>query len=123
MKAMNKDSCRPLFRLLNIPLLHSQYIFSILIFVVNNLDLFHLNSDIRNIYTIHLPTYKLTKVQKGVSYSGIRLFNNLPQDIENLLNDVNKFKHALKTFLLVGSFYYLDEHFEWRIRDDLGTYK
>jgi hypothetical protein len=71
---------------------------------------------------LHPPTYKLTKVQKGMSYSGIRIFNNLLQDIKNLLNDVNKFKLALKKFLLVGSFYSLDEYFEWRTRDDPGTY-
>jgi N-acetylglucosamine kinase-like BadF-type ATPase len=62
-------------------------------------------------------------VQKGVYYSGIRIFNNLPQDIKNLLNDVNKFKQALKKFLLAGSFYSLREYFEWKTRGDIGSYK
>jgi hypothetical protein len=39
MKARNKDSCHPLFRLLNILPFYSQYILSISIFVVKNMDI------------------------------------------------------------------------------------
>jgi hypothetical protein len=127
MKARNKDSCCPLFRLLNILPYYSQYIFSVSIFVVKNTDIFILNSDIHSIHTrqglyLHHPTCKLTKVQKGVSYSGIRIFNNLSQNIKNLSSDVNKFKYALKKFLLMGSFYSLGECFDWRTKDNLGSY-
>jgi hypothetical protein len=88
MKARNKDSCHPLFRLLNILPFYSQYIFSISIFAVKNTNIFILNLDIHSIHTrqgldLHHSTSKLTKVQKGVSYSGIRIFNNLPQNIKN----------------------------------------
>jgi hypothetical protein len=65
MKARNKDSCRPLFRLLNILPFYSQYILSISIFVVKNMDIFLLNLDIHSIHTrqgleLHHPTCKLT---------------------------------------------------------------
>jgi hypothetical protein len=128
MKARNKDSCRPLFRQLNILPFYSQYILSVSIFVVNNLDIFKFNSAIHSINTrqgsnLHLPTDNLAKVQKGVYYSGIRIFSNLPQNIKTLSNDVNKFKQALKKFLLVGSFYFLSEFFEWKTKGDLGSYK
>jgi hypothetical protein len=130
MKAKNKDSCRPLFRLLNILPFYSQYILSITIFLVMNWDIFMPNSDIRvhSIHArhgsdLHYPAHNLTKAQKGVSYSGIKVFNYLPHNIKNLSNDSNKFKHALKSFLLVGSFYSLDEYFGWSARDDLGSYK
>jgi hypothetical protein len=43
MKARNTDSCRPLFRLLNILLFYSQYIFSVSMFVVKNRDIFILS--------------------------------------------------------------------------------
>jgi hypothetical protein len=33
------------------------------------------------------------------------------------------FKQALKKFLLLGSFYSLNEYYEWNKRDDLGSYK
>jgi hypothetical protein len=87
-----------------------------------------LNSDIHNIHTrhgsdLHYPAYNLAKVQKVMSYSGIKVYNNLPHNIKSLSNNPNKFKHALRSFLLVGSFYSLDEYFGWSARDDLGSYK
>jgi hypothetical protein len=71
MKTSNKDSCLPLFRQLNILPLYSQYILSVLIFVVKNLDIFKFNSAIHSINTrqgsdLHLPTNNLAKVQKAV---------------------------------------------------------
>jgi hypothetical protein len=62
-------------------------------------------------------------VQKGANYSGVRLFKNLPQSIRNLSGVVTNFKQALKKFLLLGSFYSLNEYYEWNKRDDLGSYK
>jgi hypothetical protein len=114
MKARNRESCCPLFRQLNILLLYSQYIFSLLLFVFKNLGIFSFSSDVQSINTrqvshLHLPANKLTKVQKGVNYSGIRIFNNLPQSIRNLSSDVINFKQALKEFLLLGSFYSKDD--------------
>jgi hypothetical protein len=109
MKARNTESCRPVFRLLNTRPFYSQYIFSISMFVVKNKDTFILNSDIHSIHTrqglaLHHPTCKLTKVQKGVYYSGITIFNNLPQNFKNMTNDVNKLKHALKSFSILAPF-------------------
>ena len=40
----------------------------------------------------------------GVYYSGIKIFNHLPQNIKNLSWNVEKFKLAVKRFLLMGSF-------------------
>jgi hypothetical protein len=128
MKARNKDSCCPLFRQLNILPLYTQYIFSISIFVVKNLDTFKSNSAIHGVNArqgpdLHFPSNKLVKVQKGVYYSGIKMFNNLPYGIKNLSIDVIKFKLALKMFLLAGTFYSLNEYYEWNTRGDLGSYK
>jgi hypothetical protein len=70
------------------------------------MDMFILNSDIHNIHTrhgsyLHNPIYKLAKVQKGVFHSGIKIFNNLPQNVTNLSSDAYKFKYALKKLLRV----------------------
>jgi hypothetical protein len=75
-----------------------------------NMDIFITNFDIHSIHTrqgldLHYPAYKLTKVQKGVSFTGIRIFDNLPYSLKILSNDVNKFKSSLRKFLYVGSFY------------------
>jgi hypothetical protein len=58
----------------------SQYIFSILVFVNGNSDLFQLNSEIHDLNTryncnLHLPSTQLTLVQKGVHYSGNKIYN------------------------------------------------
>jgi len=71
----------------------SYYIFSLLLFVVKNTQLFRSNSDVRNINTIyisdlHLPIASLTVFQKGVFYFGIRVFNILPSTFKDLSNDV-----------------------------------
>jgi hypothetical protein len=97
-------------------------------FVVKNTDIFILNSDIHNIHTrqgsdLHHSIYNLTEVQKGVSYSGITVFNNLPQNIKSLSSDANKFKNALKRSLHTGSFYSFVEYLEWRMNENLGFYK
>jgi hypothetical protein len=102
----------PLFRKLKILPLYSQYIYSVLIFVAKNMDIYKFNSSIHSISTrqvshLHFSTNKSAKVQKGVYYSGIRIYNKLPHSIRNLSNDIIKFKQALKRFLLTGSFYSL----------------
>jgi hypothetical protein len=43
--------------------------------------------------------------------------------IKNWSGDVNKFKQALIKCLLAGSFYSLDKYFEWKTKDELGSYK
>jgi hypothetical protein len=47
--------------------------------------------------------------QKGVYYSGIKIFNGLPETIKDISRKPNKFKIALKHFLLTQSYYGLDE--------------
>jgi hypothetical protein len=77
-----RDLCRELFKHLRILQLQSQYILSLLIFVVDNKNLFYLNSEIHSINTrqnfnLQQPQANLTLYQKGAYYSGIKVFNNL----------------------------------------------
>jgi hypothetical protein len=71
-----RESCRNLFRELNIFPLMSKYILSLLTFVSNNREHYFANSEIHNINTrhtsnLHLPRAHLNIYQKGVHYSGI----------------------------------------------------
>jgi hypothetical protein len=80
---------------------------SLLLFVVKNVEEFTSNSEVHSINTRHRsdlypPSIKLTKYQKGVYYSGIKIFNQLPQNIKTLSWNVKTFKLALKRFLLMG---------------------
>ena len=52
----------------------------------------------RNKHHLHRPIANLTCFQKGASYSGIRIFNNIPQSITGLRNEKLQFTVALKNF-------------------------
>ena len=115
-----RDSCRELFKKLEILPLYSQYIYSISIFVIKNKHLFYTNNQIHSTHTrfktnLHPPMTNLTKFQKGVYYSAIKIFNNLLHEIRDLCNDILPFRNDLKRFLLANSFYNSKEYFNyWR---------
>jgi len=114
-----RDSCRQLFKKLKILPLISQYIFSILLFVVKNKNLFTTNQELHNFNTrcnedLHPPICNLTLFQRGVQFSGIKLFNHLPPNIKRISSDINLFRPALHRFLLSHSFYSLKEYFDYK---------
>jgi len=128
MKAKARDSCHALFSKLGILTLFSQYIFSILMFVVKHKDIFTFNIELHKINTCHkldlrVPSANLTKVQKGVYYSGItlRVFNSLPLGIKKVAHNTNKFKHELKKFLIKKSFYSVEEYIDRDATYDIGV--
>ena len=110
MQARPNTACRTLFREVGILTLYSQYILSMVMFIVKNRHLFTSNETIHNIDTrqkadLHVPVAKLTKVQRGVYYSGTALYNALPKHIKGFAHNVKKLKQELKRFLLDKSFY------------------
>jgi hypothetical protein len=118
-KSRRRDSCRQLFKKLEILPLKSQYILSTILFVVKNKELFTTNQEIHNINTrcnknLHPPVSNLAIFQKGVYFSGIKLFNHLPPNIKILSNEINLFKPALKRFLFLHLFYSVEEYFSYR---------
>ena len=93
-----------------------QYIFSLLLFVIQNRGHFASNSSFYNINTrkkkdLHLPHASLTMYQKGVLYSGIKVSNALPATLKDISSNPKQFKVALKRYLLSHSFYCLYEFF------------
>jgi hypothetical protein len=118
MNSDSKASCREFFKKWYIIPLYSQYIFSRLLFIVKNRPLFNINPDLHNFNTrtshdLHPPTVNLTSFQKGVCYLGVKIYNHLPSALKQLSYDINKFKTALRSFLLANSFYSLEEYFNW----------
>jgi hypothetical protein len=114
MGAKNRDSCREFFKLLKILPFYAQYIYCLLMFVVNNRTLFFENADLysvqtRNSHNLHIPLPHLTKNRKAVHYAGIWLFNHLPTSIKNTANETEMFKATLKKFLMDNAFYSVDE--------------
>jgi hypothetical protein len=113
----NRNSCRQLFKILKMFPFQSQYIYSLLRFVVNNLDQYQFISEVHNRNTrqgsnLYQPSAHLSLYQKGTYYMGIKLFNSLPPQLKHLYNDHKCFKFALKDFLYCHSFYTLEEYFD-----------
>ena len=73
---------------------------SLLIFVVQNKNLFSTSIENHNIDTrqkiIYTCQANLTICQKGAYYSGIKLFNNLLLEIKNVAGNQKKFKFFRK---------------------------
>jgi hypothetical protein len=86
-----------------------------------NTNLFSWGSNVSCLYEIctaggdlKVISTNLTKFQKGVYYSAIKIFNNLPHDIKDLANEVIPFWNTLRRFLLILSFYNSDEYFNYK---------
>jgi hypothetical protein len=92
-----RESCREYFRKLKILPLQSQYIYLLVLFVINNRQHFKMNSDIHKINTrnnlgLHYPQSHLTVYQKGGHYTGIMVFNRLPVPIKQCPTTQNNLK-------------------------------
>jgi hypothetical protein len=101
MNSCKNASCWQLFKELNIRPIQSQYVCSVLLFVIKTKDQFLLNSqehkiNARQTSNLYLPSANLAVYQKGVYYSRIKIYNHLPTVIKDLSGDKNKFKLALK---------------------------
>jgi hypothetical protein len=71
-----------------------------MLFVIDNLKDFPTNAYVHSLGTrnknqLHLPTVGLACVQRGVSYSGVKMFNSLPSNIQSHRNNREKFKNKL----------------------------
>jgi hypothetical protein len=69
--------------ILPVPWLH---IFSLKMFIFNNMDNFKTNSSLHDFNTrstnrLPFPSAKLISVEKGVTYYDIKIFNPLPSNI------------------------------------------
>jgi hypothetical protein len=90
---------------------YSHFVFSLLIYVVNNKYLLNTNMDYHNYETrykldLHRPTVKLAKCYKGPYNFGTKTYNHLLEFIKELSSDLNKVKRTLKGFLNQHSFLY-----------------
>jgi hypothetical protein len=113
----NRVLCRDLFKKLHILPMISQYLLSLLMFVVQRKDHFITSIDSHNRETwqsnnLYTPQPNLSIYQKGAYYSGVNVFNKLPSNSKNVSGNINKFKSTLKKFVYINSFYTLEEYLE-----------
>jgi hypothetical protein len=83
------NTCRGLFKELGILRIACVYLLSLMMFVVNNFEKFQTNFSVHRVNTrnnahLHRPIVNLSSYQRGVYYSGVKLFSSLPISITNL---------------------------------------
>jgi hypothetical protein len=111
-----RDTFRQLHKQLQILTLPSQYTLSLLVFVAKRRVLFLSNSEIhdintRNNYNLNLPKTNLTLVQKGVLYSGSKIYNHLLHHNKALPTDLKLLKSKLKNFHMEHTLYSIEEFY------------
>jgi len=92
-----RDFCREVFKNMEIMTLYSQYIYSLVLYTINNKHLFEANNEIHK--------YK-TRNNNNLYH--------LPQYIKVSTNDHKYFKSTLKRFLYHHSFYSMNEYYEYK---------
>jgi len=109
-----RATCRKLFLKLKILTLTSQYILSLMRFLLSNLNTFTFNSSVHNKNTrlrlkLHKPSVKLKMYQRSVYYNCITVYNKLPDALSNLILKKKQFLSQLKKYLIDKPFYTLEE--------------
>lgn len=115
--AKKMESCKPLFKKLNILPLPCMYIYDVLLYVksnIENIDLLQRNQSIhlhktRQRENLHITATSTSLCKNGVFHSGINLYNKLPSKIKEI-NQLNPFKCAVKAFLLEHCFYSINSY-------------
>jgi hypothetical protein len=64
-------------------------------------------------YKYCLPSTNQSIVQKGVPFSGSKIYNHLPLNIKRLSKDIKVFKSSLRSFLIESVFYSIDEYYNF----------
>ena len=112
-------SCQGLFRKLNILTVLCQYVLSLMLLIVGNPNNYQAGLEVHRLHTRSknqhfIPNANLTSVQKGITFSGIKIYNSLPKNILSPKNNRKWFKNELYRFLLYNSFYSVKEFLEFR---------
>jgi hypothetical protein len=96
-----RSSCRKWFKKLEILPIPSLYIYSLMLFLVDNLHYFQTNfPNTRYKNQLHKPSVRLSAIQRGITYSAIKIFNKLPPSISRLKKDKLVFTSAIRNYLL-----------------------
>lgn len=112
------DSCRPVFKQLNILTVISLYIFSCVVYVKSHRWNFICRNDVslmsgynfRYRNDLVTPVRHLTVVGKGPYPTCVRLYNKLPNYVKE--SNIYVFKRTVKDLLLVNTFYSLEEYLQ-----------
>jgi hypothetical protein len=93
-------------------------------FVVGNFEEYSTNYDINLFNThhkshLHPPSMQMTKYQNRAHYMGVKIFNKLPPKIQYLSSNKKQFHKTLNNFLLLVSFYTVEDFYNWSSTSEL----
>ena len=106
------SSCRNWFKKLDILMVRNLYIFSLMMFVVNNPDNSNFSIgciNMRHKNQLHVSLVKYSSIQKSVTFSSIKIFNTLLANIFKLQKEKLIFRSALRKYLVMHTFYSIKE--------------
>lgn len=112
-----RDHCREKFKDLKIMTVIGVYLYRVLLFVSNNYyTLYTRNSTKHSYHTRHdndlQPIkHRTSRFEKGLLYSGITIFNKLPENIKEMVG-TKTFATTLKMFFLERPFYSVTEYLQ-----------
>jgi len=109
----SRTSCRQLFKELNILTLASLCIFEVTCFIRKYCQSLEQNSEVHQYNTrrklaIHVKLQKTELYKRSVINMGTKVYNKLPKFLKEI-GDYKAFKKELKLFLLLQSFYSVEE--------------
>ena len=112
-----RDSCREVFRDYGFLTLPCIYIYEMLVYCVSKMKLTQ-GSDIHGINTRHRNVFRQNSHRLEVSsrlpaQAGVRMLNQLPDDVRRYVDFPKLFKTHLKRFLVQNAFYSVDEFMEY----------
>lgn len=115
--ASHRESCRPLFRQLQLLPLPCIYILEVCCYVHKHRNAFIMNSDVHTYSTrrkndLHSSNRMLTVTRLGIDSIGINVFNKLPPECKNILM-LREFKQTVKQYLLQHIFYSVEEYLQF----------
>jgi len=88
-----RSYCRDGFKKLDILTVPCLYIYASMLLAVKYLTIYQTNSSVHGVNTrqqnkLHIPLVRLSSIQRGVYYSSVKIFNQLPQNIFKLHNNI-----------------------------------
>jgi hypothetical protein len=108
------SSCIEGFKKLYILTVSCLYIYALVLFAVKNFNICPTNSSVHGMNTrqqnkLHTTSVKLSPIQRGVCYSSVKIFNQLPQNVFRYYNNIHTVKTLLRDCLVKNVFYSMEE--------------
>ena len=102
------------FQKLDILTVPCLYIYALMLFAVNNLNIHQNNIPVHGMKTrqqnkLQITLIRLVSIQRDVCYSSVKIFNQLPQNTVKFHNNTHIFKALLRDYLIKNASHSIEE--------------